>query len=94
MPLIFEWDPPKNRSNIEKHGVSFEEASTVFQDTLSLTIDDPLHSIGEERLILIGMSQKNRILVVVHTERGDNIRIISARKTTKNEREYYESNEK
>jgi uncharacterized DUF497 family protein len=94
MPLIFEWDPPKNRSNIEKHGVSFEEASTVFQDTLSLTIDDPLHSIDEERLILIGMSQKNRILVVVHTERGDNIRIISARKTTKNEREYYESNEK
>lgn len=94
MPLIFEWDPPKNRSNIEKHGVSFEEASTAFQDTLSLTIDDPLHSIDEERLILIGMSQKNRILVVVHTERGDNIRIISARKTTKNEREYYESNEK
>ena len=94
MSLIFEWDPPKNRSNIEKHGVSFEEASTVFQDTLSLTIDDPLHSIDEERLILIGMSQKNRILVVVHTERGDNIRIISARKTTKNEREYYESNEK
>jgi len=92
--IIFEWDPPKNRSNIEKHGVSFEEASTVFQDTLSLTIDDPLHSIDEERLILIGMSQKNRILVVVHTERGDNIRIISSRKTTKNEREYYESNEK
>ena len=92
--IIFEWDPPKNRSNIEKHGVSFEEASTVFQDTLSLTIDDPLHSIDEERLILIGMSQKNRILVVVYTERGDNIRIISARKTTKNEREYYESNEK
>jgi hypothetical protein len=92
--IIFEWDPQKNRSNIEKHGVSFEEASTVFQDTLSLTIDDPLHSIDEERLILIGMSQKNRILVVVHTERGDNVRIISARKTTKKEREYYESNEK
>jgi len=92
--IIFEWDPQKNRSNIEKHGVSFEEASTVFQDTLSLTIDDPLHSIDEERLILIGMSQKNRILVVVHAERGDNIRIISARKTTIKEREYYESNEK
>lgn len=92
--IIFEWDPKKNRSNIEKHGVSFEEASTVFQDTLSLTIDDPLHSIDEERLILIGMSQKNRILVVVHTERGDNIRIISARKTNKKEREYYESNGK
>ncbi|MCK4296437.1 MAG: BrnT family toxin [Candidatus Marinimicrobia bacterium] len=92
--IIFEWDTKKNRSNIEKHGVSFEEASTVFQDTLSLTIDDPLHSIDEERLILIGMSQKNRILVVVHTERGDNIRIISARKTNKKEREYYESNGK
>jgi uncharacterized DUF497 family protein len=83
--IIFEWDSKKNRSNIEKHGVSFEEASTVFQDTLSLTIDDPLHSIDEERLILIGMSQKNRILVVVHTEREDNIRIISARKTNKKE---------
>jgi uncharacterized DUF497 family protein len=92
--IIFEWDSKKNRSNIEKHGVSFEEASTVFQDTLSLTIDDPLHSIDEERLILIGMSQKNRILVVVHTEREDNIRIISARKTNKKERKYYESNGK
>ena len=92
--IIFEWDPQKNRSNIEKHGVSFEEASTVFQDTLSLTIDDPLHSIDEERLILVGMSQKNRILVVVHTEREDNIRIISARKTNRKERDYYESNEK
>jgi len=92
--IIFEWDIQKNRSNIEKHGVSFEEASTVFQDTLSLTIDDPLDSIDEERLILIGMSQKNRILVVVHTERVDNIRIISARKTTKKERKYYEGNEK
>ena len=57
--IIFEWDPPpKNRNNIEKHGVSFEEASTVFPDTLSLTIDDPLHSTDEERLILSGMSQK------------------------------------
>ena len=92
--LIFEWDPQKANSNLEKHGVSFEEASTAFQDTLSLTIDDPLHSIDEERVILIGMSQKNRILVVVHTERGDSIRIISARKATKEERESYESNEK
>jgi uncharacterized DUF497 family protein len=92
--LIFEWDPQKAKSNLEKHGVSFEEPSTAFQDTLSLTIDDPLHSIDEERLILIGMSQENRILVVVHTERGDNIRIIRARKATKEERESYESNEK
>jgi len=92
--IIFEWDPQKAKSNLEKHGVSFEEASTAFQDTLSLTIDDPLHSIDEERLILIGMSQKNTVLVVVHTERGDNIRIISARKATKKERKSYESNEK
>jgi uncharacterized DUF497 family protein len=92
--LIFEWDPQKAKSNLEKHGVSFEEASTAFHDTLSLTIDDPLHSIDEERLILVGMSQENRILVVVHTERGDNIRIISARKATKEERKSYEGNEK
>ncbi len=92
--LIFEWDPQKAKSNLEKHGVSFEEASTAFQDTLSLTIDDPLHSIDEERLVLTGMSKKNRVLVVVHTERGNNIRIISARKATKKERESYESNEK
>jgi len=92
--LIFEWDPQKAKSNLKKHGVSFEEASTAFQDTLSLTIDDPLHSIDEVRVVLIGMSNKNRLLVVVHTERGDNIRIISARKATKKERKNYESNEK
>ena len=92
--LIFEWDPQKAKSNPEKHGVSFEEASTAFQDTLSLTIDDPLHSMDEERVVLIGMSNKNRLLVVVHAEREDNIRIISARKATKEERESYESNEK
>jgi len=92
--LIFEWDPQKAKSNLKKHGVSFEEASTAFQDILSLTIDDPLHSIDEERVVLIGMSNKNRLLVVVHAEREDNIRIISARKATKEERESYESNEK
>ena len=92
--LIFEWDPQKAKSNLKKHGVSFEEASTAFQDTLSLTIDDPLHSIDEVRVVLIGMSNKNRLLVVVHAERGDNIRIISARKATKKERKNYESNEK
>jgi len=91
--LKFEWDPQKAKSNIEKHGVSFEEASTAFRDTLSLTIDDPLHSIEEERLVLIGMSHKNRLLVVVHTERGEDIRIISARKATKIERNNYESDE-
>ena len=90
--LIFEWDLKKAKTNLKKHGISFEEASTAFKDTLSLTIDDPLHSNDEKRLVLIGMSYNNRILVVVHTEREDNIRIISARKATKKERKYYESN--
>ncbi|MBF0239039.1 MAG: BrnT family toxin [SAR324 cluster bacterium] len=89
--LLFEWDPNKASSNINKHKITFDEASTVFQDTRSLTIDDPLHSWDEERLIIIGMSHKNRLLVVVHTEREDKVRIISARKATKNERRYYES---
>jgi hypothetical protein len=61
--LIFEWNPQKAKSNLKKHGISFEEASTSFQDTVSLTIDDPLHSIDEKRLILIGMSQEDRLLV-------------------------------
>jgi len=90
--LIFEWDFKKAKTNIEKHGVSFEEASTAFRDPLSLTIDDPLHSRDEERLVLIGMSYNNHLLVIVHTERDDNIRIISARKATKKERKYYETN--
>ena len=84
--LIFEWDLKKAETNLKKHGVSFEEASTAFKDPLSLTIDDPLHSGDEERLILIGMSYNNNMLVIVHTEIRDNIRIISARKATKKER--------
>lgn len=90
--LKFEWDPQKAKINLEKHGVSFIEASTAFKDILSLTIDDPLHSIDEERLVLIGKSYKNRLIIVVHTERGENIRIISARKAIKRERKQYESN--
>ena len=92
--LSFEWDNQKAHSSEQKHGISFDEASTVFADPLSLTIHDPLHSKDEERFILIGISYKNRTLIVVHTERGDNIRIISARKATKKERSYYESNAK
>jgi len=92
--LLFEWDSGKARKNTEIHGVSFDEASTAFRDTLSLTIYDPLHSDEEERQILIGNSYKNRLLVVVHTERGDKIRIISARKATKNEKKQYEENAK
>ena len=90
--LIFERDFKKAKINLEKHGISFEEASTAFKDPLSLTIYDPLHSSDEERLILIGMSYNNRILVIVHTEIRDNIRIISARKATKKERNNYETN--
>ncbi len=78
--LTFEWDTQKAESNIEKYAVPFDEASTAFRDPLSLTINDPLHSTDEARMIQIGISHKNRLLVVVHTERGDNIRIISARK--------------
>lgn len=92
--LSFEWDPNKARRNVEIHGVSFDEASTAFKDTLSLTIHDPLHSDKEDRFILIGNSVKNRLLVVVHTERRDKIRIISARKATKKERKQYEEKTK
>ncbi|MBA3071627.1 MAG: BrnT family toxin [Nitrospirae bacterium] len=92
--LLFEWDPNKARKNIEIHGVSFDEASTAFRDTLSLTIYDPLHSEEEDRLVLIGSSFKNRLLVIVHTERENKIRIISARKATKNERKKYEESTK
>jgi len=92
--LLFEWDTDKAKKNKSVHGLTFDEASTSFKDTLSLTIYDPLHSNEEERLILIGNSCKNRLLVIVHTERGDKIRIISARKATKKERKQYEENAK
>jgi hypothetical protein len=72
----------------------FDEASTAFKDTLSLTIFDPLHSADEDRLVLIGNSHQSRLLVVVHTERSDKIRLISARKATIHEREIYEENAK
>ena len=89
--LEFQWDNRKARENMRKHGVSFKEASTVFADFFSLTIPNPLHSDSEERFITIGYSENQRLLVVVHTERGDDIRIISARKATSYERRTYES---
>ncbi len=92
--ILFEWDPNKARRNLEIHGVSFDEASTAFRDTLSLTIHDPLHSDEEDRFVLIGNSNRNRLLVVVHTERGEKIRIVSARKATRKERKQYEENTK
>ena len=89
--LLFEWDPEKALGNEQKHGVTFDEASSVFADTFSLTIHDPLHSEDEERFIIIGVSCRNRMLTVVHTERGENLRIISARRATKKEIVYYEN---
>jgi len=89
--LKFEWDVQKAIRNKEKHKVSFKEASTVFGDALSVTIEDPLHSGNEERMIQIGTTNKNRLVVAVFTERDDKIRIISARKATNKERKYYES---
>lgn len=90
MKATVEWDPAKAVSNRRKHGVAFEEAATVFTDPLSSTIPDPLHSQEEERYIIIGRSIQQRLLVVVHTDRGDNIRIISARVANARERKTYE----
>ena len=90
MGLQFEWDEKKAKINKRKHGITFEEASTAFADELSITIDDPLHSDDEDRLILIGQSKASKTLVVVHVERGETIRIISARKATKHEQKFYE----
>ncbi|NNE47442.1 MAG: BrnT family toxin [Rhodothermales bacterium] len=88
--LHFEWDPAKAESNLKKHGVDFGEAATAFGDPLSLTVPDPDHSVGEERFILIGVSYRNRLVVVAHAEDGDTIRIISARSATTAERKAYE----
>ena len=90
MGLAFEWDESKARVNKRKHGVTFEEASTVFADPLSLTIHDPVHSEDEDRYIALGESQRRRLLVVVFTDRDDRIRIISARAATRRERNNYE----
>jgi uncharacterized protein len=92
MSLLFEWDHKKAHSNFAKHGVSFDEAGTAFWDTLSKTIRDPLHSEDEDRFVLIGHSYRNRLIIVVHTESGDRIRIISARLAAGAERKRYEEN--
>ena len=90
MPLNFEWDEKKAKTNATKHGVRFEEAATVFADPLSLTIPDPAHSQAEDRFIILGESHTGKLLVVVHTERGDNLRIISTRRASRRERKDYE----
>jgi len=86
----FEWDPEKAKKNLKKHGVSFEEAVTVFYDPLSATFDDPDHSVGEYRYITIGLSSRDRLLVVAHAERGESLRIINARTATAHERKKHE----
>jgi uncharacterized DUF497 family protein len=90
MALQFEWDSKKALSNKRKHGITFEEACTIFADPLSITISDPAHSIGEDRFITIGTSVNNDLIVAVHADRNDIIRIISARKAARNERKQYE----
>lgn len=90
MPLTFEWDSRKARANVAKHGVSFEEATTIFGDGLSVTVPDPDHSITERRHITMGKAFNGKLLVVVHTDRTDNIRIISARRANRRERRFYE----
>jgi uncharacterized protein len=88
--MDFEWNPDKADINLEKHDVSFYEASTVFDDTLSVTFPDPDHSIGEERYVIIGMSDVERLLIVSHTDRENRIRIISARSANRQEKRFYE----
>lgn len=88
--MRFAWDAKKAAANLRKHGVSFEEAATVFRDMLSATGSDPDHSVGERRFITFGQSTQGRLLAVAHTEEGDIIRIISARLATRQERKIYE----
>lgn len=90
MDLIFEWDVEKADHNLRKHGVSFDEAKSVFLDPLSITRSDPEHSTVEDRFETIGMSNAGHIIVVVHTERDERIRIISARAANPKERRDYE----
>jgi uncharacterized DUF497 family protein len=93
MHLQFEWDSEKAQSNLKKHKVSFEEASTVFDDPLFITFLDEEHSVDEERYITLGLSRANNLLLIAHTDRAGIIRIISARKATRNEQRFYQEAE-
>jgi uncharacterized protein len=88
--MQLSWDGAKAIANIAKHGVSFHEAATAFGDPLAITYPDPDHSIGEERYITFGRSASGRLLVIAHVERGDTLRLISARPATRRERKIYE----
>jgi uncharacterized DUF497 family protein len=91
MAYVFEWDSAKAVANAQKHGVTFDEASTVFGDPLALLMPDPDHSEGEARYVLLGMSAKQRLLVVAFAERPPRTRLISARRATRPERRGYEA---
>ena len=88
--MEFEWDQAKARENLSKHGIPFDEAKTVFNDPLYVDFFDPDHSDNEERYIIVGQSQQNRLLVVSYTERDNKIRLISAREATRREQIAYE----
>jgi uncharacterized DUF497 family protein len=88
--VVFKWDPGKASANLRKHRIDFHEAATVLNDPLSTTFPDRDHSSQEQRFVTVGMSSRERILVVVHAEEGSNVRIISARPATRQERRFYE----
>lgn len=90
MGYEFDWDPAKAELNLRKHGVSFEEASTVFGDWFGINMPDPKHSVDEQRYILLGMSDRQRLLVVGYTDRPPHTRLISTRLATRRERKQYE----
>lgn len=91
MGYSFEWDPDKAASNLKDHGISFDEATTVFGDPLALNMPDPDHSQGEQRFLVLGMSSQSRLIVVAYAERPPHTRIISARLVTPKERRQYEN---
>jgi uncharacterized DUF497 family protein len=88
--MEFEWNPDKADINLRKHNISFHEATTIFDDSLSVTFPDPDHSIGEERYVIIGMSELGKLLIVSHTDRENRNRIISARTANRQEKRFYE----
>ena len=88
--MEFEWDPKKAEKNFKKHGISFQEAATVFGDLLAITFQDPNHSMEEDRQLTFGQSLQKRLIVVSHTKRGERTRIINARLMGRNERVIYE----
>ena len=94
MPYQFEWDAHKAAANLRKHGVSFDEAVTVFSDRLSILLPDPDHSTGEERYLVMGLSTGGRLLVVAFVERSPRTRIITARLATRSERHDYEEGQR